>query len=326
MIILPLQMLQDKYSPKSSGVASASDSKPSLYIPSTPSPSAHRLDPSSSRSRSLPSEATSSRKVRGSPGCQLARQVSDSRIPNLKSLNENSSPEDRQSFVLSVCSNDLSAGGSQGGSSDGWSMRMFSELVASSQRERWSFDSENPNSNSIKVAAQSNNQPSTSLSTELQSCGVCLKLLKDRSPWTVQKLVASNEIAVVAVLVCGHVYHAECLESLTTDADRYDPPCPVCTLGEKCGSKLLAKAESKARSKISKTAVADADVDRISERQKSGKFPRLGASSSMKNAFSRPFLRRHFSLGSRPPVRSVSETESSSRKKGFWAKARYWRE
>ncbi|KAJ0962565.1 hypothetical protein J5N97_027687 [Dioscorea zingiberensis] len=315
--------VEDKYCTKSSDVASASDTKPSLYTPSTPSPSAHRPDPSSSRSRSLPSEPTSSRKIRGSPGYQLSRQVSDSRIPALKSLNENSSPEDRQSFVLSMCSNDLSTGGSQGGSSDGWSMRMFSELVASSQRERWSFDSENPSSNSIKVA-RSNNQTSTSLSTELQTCGVCQKLLKDRSPWTVQKLVASNEVAVVAVLVCGHVYHAECLESLTPEADRYDPSCPVCTHGEKYGSKLLSKVESKARNKISRIAVADGDVDadRIPQRQKSGKFPRLGASASMKSAFSRPFLRRHFSIGPRPPVRSASESESSSRKKGFWARYR----
>ncbi|GAB4828226.1 hypothetical protein Ancab_035139 [Ancistrocladus abbreviatus] len=35
---------------------------------------------------------------------------------------------------------------------------------------------------------------------------------------------------VVAVLVCGHVYHAECLEDTTHFDDIRDPPCPVCSV------------------------------------------------------------------------------------------------
>ncbi|XP_017697449.1 uncharacterized protein LOC103703762 isoform X2 [Phoenix dactylifera] len=308
---------EERNSIEPSGKTSASDGKPSISVPITPS-LAFKSDPSSSRSHSLSSDPTSSRKAHCSPGYQLSRQVSDSRIPSLKSMNENSSPEKKQSSVLSVCSNDLSTGGSHGGSSDGWSMRTFSELVASSQRERWSIDSENLSSSNCKIEI-SNTQQTTPLSPDCHTCRVCSKLLKERSPWSAQKIVSTNELSIVAVLVCGHVYHVDCLENMTPEAERYDPPCPVCTHGEKFIAKLLGKAELKGRNKISRTAVADVAVDSnsLSEHQKrSGKRPRAG--SSMKSSFGRPFLRWRFSIGSRP-TRSISDNEST-RKKGFWAR------
>jgi len=304
-------------------VANAFDTNPAVSVSSIPSSSSLKAAyPSSSRSCSLQSDPSSSRKARRSPGYQLSRQVSDSRIPSLKSLNEsgNCSPDSRQSFVLSVCSNDLSAGGSHGGSSDGWSMRAFTELVAaSSQRERWSLDSENLSALNSKTVGSS---PS---SADLQTCRVCSKLLTEKSPWSAQKIVSTNELSVAAVLVCGHVYHADCLESITSETDRYDPPCPVCTNGERLMQKLLTKADSKARNKIFRRVAADIDMDGDSaapEPHKWGvKSPSMGASSSMKGR--QPFLRRHFSIGSRPPpARSVSESEASRKKKGFWSRYR----
>ena len=277
-----------------------------------------RADPSSSRGHSQPTDSDSTKKARRSPGYQLYRQVSDSKIPSLRSLNEISSPEGRpSSSMLSVCSNDLSAAGSYGESSDGWSMRTFSEMVATSQRERWSLDSELLGSISSKMTRSSASN-STSLPPDQEVCKLCLKLLKERSTWNGQ------ELAVVAVLLCGHVYHADCLDSITTEADKYDPPCPVCTHGEKCTVKLFGKLESKIKNKIPKNVAVDMNPDGNSNKhqKKGSREPRLGTSSSMKVPFSRPFLRRHFSIGSRPP-RSVSETDST-RKKGFWA--RHWRE
>jgi hypothetical protein len=164
---------------------------------------------------------------------------------------------------------------------------------------------------------RSNASNTTSLPPDQEVCKLCLKLLKERSTWNAQ------ELAVVAVLLCGHVYHADCLDSITTEAEKYDPPCPVCTHGEKCTVKLFGKLESKIKNKTPKNVVVDIDLDGNTKHQKKARRePRLGTSSSMKVPFSRPFLRRHFSIGSRPP-RSVSETDST-RKKGFWA--RHWRE
>ncbi|PWA45385.1 zinc finger, RING/FYVE/PHD-type [Artemisia annua] len=40
--------------------------------------------------------------------------------------------------------------------------------------------------------------------------------------------VSTSDLCVAAVLVCGHVFHADCLETETPCADRRDPPCPLC--------------------------------------------------------------------------------------------------
>ncbi|KAK6938866.1 hypothetical protein RJ641_032374 [Dillenia turbinata] len=287
--------------------------------------STHTSDTFSPQNNSVPTSSTPSRWAHHSPGRQLLRQVSDSRILGLKSPNNNSNSEGRPSFVLPTCSNDLTA--ISHGSSDGWSMRTFSELVASSQRQRWSFDSEHFGSGRRKISGSSS-RFSYSPPVDLQSCGVCSRLITERSSWC-----RSNEISVVAVLACGHAYHAECLESMTSEADKYDPVCPICTVGEKQVSKISKKAlkaesEYKARNnKISRNRIVDSYLDGDQDSYgrwkctgKEGKVPKLESSSSARSSFTKPFLKRHFSLGSKW-TRSLSETDSA-RKKGFWARYR----
>eukprot|EP00268_Persea_americana_P010044 TRINITY_DN1403_c0_g1_i1.p1 TRINITY_DN1403_c0_g1~~TRINITY_DN1403_c0_g1_i1.p1 ORF type:complete len:316 (+),score=65.94 TRINITY_DN1403_c0_g1_i1:422-1369(+) len=313
-------------------MTNVSSPKISISLPSTSS-SMFKAEPSSSNSHSFPVVQTPPRRARHSPGYQLSRQVSDSRVLGYKSPSNNSVSEGRKSFVFSVCSNDLTLG-SHGGSSDGWSMRTFSELVASSQRERWSFDSENMSSSHGKITRSSSNSPRfTSPSMDLQACGICSKLLTERSSWSSQKIISSNELSVVAVLVCGHVYHADCLEDKTTVIDKYDPSCPLCTAGVKLTSKMLSRkasrseADSKARNKISRIGIVDCDDvdgDAVANSQKmnqfDGKGPKMGSSSSMKSSFRKPFLRRHFSIGSKST--RVQEENECTRKKGFWARYR----
>ncbi|KAF2290600.1 hypothetical protein GH714_014644 [Hevea brasiliensis] len=278
----------------------------------------------------LPPNSTPSRRTRRSPGHRLLRQISDSQIMGLKSPNNYSLSEGRSSFVLSTCSHDLAVG-SHGGSSDGWSMRTFSELVASSQRERCSFDSEHLGYGWNKVSGCSS-RFSCSPSLDLQTCGACSKFLTERSSWSSQRILASNELSVVAVLVCGHVYHAECLETMTLEVDRYDPACPICMGGEKQVSKMSkrgfrAEAELKARShKISRNRIIDSYLDSDSDDfdyQKNviwGGASKMEPSSSAASSSTKPFLRRHFSFGSKW-TRSLSEKDSG-RKKGFWARYR----
>ncbi|KAJ9551747.1 hypothetical protein OSB04_015792 [Centaurea solstitialis] len=143
-----------------------------------------------------------------------------------------------------------------------------------------------------------------------QTCGVCSRNLSDK-PWGRQKIMATNELDVIAVLICGHVYHAECLESIMTSGiDKYDPACPVCTFGEKQMLKLSEKAlraEMELKAKIAKKLrrrVMDGDSVVFSG-------PQMSSSSSMKSSFGKPFLRKHFSFRSKSS-RSMSESKS------FW--------
>ncbi|XP_062207676.1 uncharacterized protein LOC133909315 [Phragmites australis] len=293
-------------------VTVASDMKTSKSPPSAPSlvSKAKPADPSSSMSHSIHMDPNSIRKACWSPGHQLDRQISDGNIPSLKTLSENSSAEIiPSSSMLSACSNDMFSGLSYDESSDGWSTRTPSELVATSQNER-------VGSIAASKLPRSNASDPTALSPNQEVCKLCSRLLKERSSWN------GHELAVVAVLFCGHAYHANCLDSITAESEKYDPPCPVCTHGETCTAKLFGKLESKIKNKTSKN-MAGSDLDRSSKHQKkSMREPRLGTSSSIKDSFSRPFLRRHFSTGSRPP-RSVFGGETT-RKKGFWS--RHWRE
>ncbi|KAE8713944.1 monogalactosyldiacylglycerol synthase 2 [Hibiscus syriacus] len=59
-------------------------------------------------------------------------------------------------------------------------------------------------------------------------CGMCQKHLR-RNPYFLGNTMASAEFSIVAVLVCGHAYHADCLEQRTSFENRCDPPCPLCS-------------------------------------------------------------------------------------------------
>ncbi|KAH1033428.1 hypothetical protein J1N35_045602 [Gossypium stocksii] len=59
-------------------------------------------------------------------------------------------------------------------------------------------------------------------------CALCQKHLR-RKPYILGNTLASGEFSVVAVLVCGHVYHADCLEKRTSFEERRDPRCPLCS-------------------------------------------------------------------------------------------------
>jgi hypothetical protein len=309
---IPRISTEVKELPESPAISHPSPAKTS---PSLHSVSSLSTSPLSSQYHFHPPSSTPSRWPRRSPGHQLLRQISDSRIPAMKS-----SP----SFSMSE-------EWSNGGGSDTWSNLPF-DLTTTPRRERWSFDSESLMSfTRDKIVSRSNGRISSYQSSDnIQTCGVCLKLLTEKSSWGSQKIIGTNELAVVAILICGHAYHAECLENMTPEISKYDPGCPVCTFGEKQTVKMSEKAlraemEAKARNKRSKKRVVDGDVSShggdsvVFDRQKSsGGFEgKLKLSSSLKSSLGKPFLKRHFSFGSSKGSRSTSE-----KKKGFfWAKS-----
>lgn len=204
--------------------------------------------------------------------------------------------------------------GSHGGSSDGWS-----------NRDRWSFDSESLSFSRDRIS-RSSGRVSSSPAIEIQTCGVCSKLLTERSSWSSQKIVATNGLPAVAVLICGHVYHAECLDNMTPEVNKYDPACPICTLGAKKVLKLSEKAmgELDLKGKFGKklrSRVVDGGDSVLFDRFTSGRGPRMGSSSSMKSSTStaKPFLKRHFSFGYKPN-KSLPDN-GSKKKRFFWSKS-----
>ncbi|KAL1372234.1 hypothetical protein AAHE18_01G189300 [Arachis hypogaea] len=58
-------------------------------------------------------------------------------------------------------------------------------------------------------------------------CAICQKPLRRKFNLLGGSL-SCCELSVVAVLVCGHIYHADCLEQRTSIEEIRDPSCPVC--------------------------------------------------------------------------------------------------
>ncbi|KAK4741116.1 hypothetical protein SAY87_024704 [Trapa incisa] len=294
-----------------------------LSFASFPSASSIMASPSSSQVHMQLSSSNPLRCTRQSPRVRV-KQVSESSIASLMSSNSQFATEDKP-VLPSWCGD--STRGSYGGSSDGWSANAFSELTAFSNGRNCSFDGDL----FLEKLSKSSVRVSTCRFSKRQICGICSKLLTEKSVWSGQKIIANNELSVVAVLVCGHTYHADCLESMTSEIDKYDPSCPVCTFGEKQTLKMsekALKAELEMRLKKGKkwrNQVIDMDpggdyaiLDRCKGSRHEEKGSRFASSSGTRGSSSVTFLRRHFSFGSKVNRPSSENT----RKKGFfWSKS-----
>lgn len=74
-------------------------------------------------------------------------------------------------------------------------------------------------------------------------CGLCEGSLKGRS-CIFENAISAGELSVVAVLVCGHVYHADCLEQKTWHEDIRDPLCPLCAGRSQCTNRKFCSQRS----------------------------------------------------------------------------------
>ncbi|KAI3929821.1 hypothetical protein MKX01_025989, partial [Papaver californicum] len=79
----------------------------------------------------------------------------------------------------------------------------------------------------VKASSSVANATTTSHDIVKALCGICLNLLENK-PYQDEAADSSNELSVVAILVCGHVYHGDCLEKKTSEVDKSDPSCPIC--------------------------------------------------------------------------------------------------
>lgn len=285
--------------------------KQSTESPQVSDPTSLKLSPSMHSSPSLsmsPRSAQSHQLSGGSPGHQLVELASDTHSSFRNSPSMSSIVEGGQiPYGIPTASND-STRVSYGRSSNGWSTNSFSHLMmSSSQREHPSFDSDS--------CTFSCGRKSGSTSMDFQTCGLCSKLLTEKkSGWSTQSIIADNELSVIAVLVCGHVYHAECLEGVTPEFNKYDPACPICTLGEKQTLKMSGKSRNQLVVGPHESFGSDNYWKSSSSRE--GRSPKLSASSSLRISGAKPFLRRHFSFGSRG--NKFASDSQSVRKKGLF--------
>ncbi|XP_004510998.1 uncharacterized protein [Cicer arietinum] len=321
------RMEQVKESPEPSAVSCPFPTKTSPTLSST----SLSISPLSSQSRLPPSSSTPLRRPSDSAGHQLSRQVSDSRIMGFKSPSNFYVSEERPMFPSWNSAYGMHSGG---GSSDYCSRPGFTEPMGNSHMERWSFDSESFGFN-CERSVRFSNRFSTS-PVDLQTCGVCSKLLTEKSSWSTQKFIANNDLSVVSVLICGHAYHAECLESMTSEIDKYDPACPVCTFGKKQTRKMSEKAlkaemDSKARNKKSRNQIVDNDIDddddddsvvfdQFKDKRRQSKGPRVDSNSSRRSSSGKPFLSKHFSFGSKGS-KCILDNHPTRKKGFFWAKS-----
>ncbi|KAG7636953.1 putative transcription factor C2H2 family [Arabidopsis thaliana] len=291
-----------------------SPAKLSLSLASQPS--SFSVSPVSSQSH-LPMPPASSSQLKLTPPPRLSKQVSYGQIFGFTSPSRSSATEERLGNESQ---------------SDGSSMQAFSEMMAYSRRESCSYDNECFGLRRDKIDNLGSRK-----SNDQQNCGACSRSLSEKSLLSSQKIFATNELSVAAILACGHVYHSECLEQMTPEIDKFDPSCPICTLGEKKTFKLSEKAlkadlEMKARhNKRLRNRVVDSDeFVKFNNNHEAavgykGKAPKLISSSSLRSYSPKPFLARHFSFGSRSnSVKSPKEIHSASslRKKGFfWTKS-----
>ncbi|KAL6531858.1 hypothetical protein OROMI_028221 [Orobanche minor] len=311
-------------------VKAITDSSPIKLSPSVPSVSSLSTSPLSSQSQLLPPKSTPSRWHHLSPGRHLIAQTSSARMPEYKSPTLSISEEPSLSLPPSW-GNESTRASDGGGSSDSWSIPFSSNLMTQ-RRERWSFDSENSVLFGRERITRSIRRNSRSPSIDLRTCGVCMKLLTERSSWGCksQKIISTNELAVISVLTCGHVYHAECLEHMTSEINKYDPACPVCTFGEKRAAKMSEKAlraemmNLKARKRSRKRVVdSGTSSDIVFEHPKHSGIEESGLKISLdgRSSLEKPFLRRHFSFGSKSSSKLLSGNQSARRKSFFWAKS-----
>ncbi|CAI9782429.1 unnamed protein product [Fraxinus pennsylvanica] len=101
-----------------------------------------------------------------------------------------------------------------------WPSKDYSDSQHKESREGTFHKPERIRSSSLEMNA-------VSADVRKMECGICQKLVR-KKPFILENTMSSSDVSVVAVLVCGHVFHADCLEKKTSHEDRRDPPCPLC--------------------------------------------------------------------------------------------------
>ncbi|PAN46621.1 hypothetical protein PAHAL_9G199200 [Panicum hallii] len=150
------------------------------------------------------------------------------------------------------------------------------------------------------ISIESQRSPTNSV--RFLKCGLCERFLRQKSPWTSNRIVRNTDMPVAAVLPCRHVFHADCLEESTPKTEVHEPPCPLCTHaaddeGHVSFSEPLHVALRSARRNLSLGGGAGGSSssanppcsDHGLKRNHSAIVPRRSGSSLFRNRFKRQF-------------------------------------
>jgi len=150
------------------------------------------------------------------------------------------------------------------------------------------------------ISIESQRSPTNSV--RFLKCGLCERFLRQKSPWTSNRIVQNTDMPVAAVLPCRHVFHADCLEESTPKTEVHEPPCPLCTRaaddeGHVSFSEPLHVALRSARRNLSlgggaggsSNSANPPSSDHGLKRNHSAIAPRHSGSSLFRNRFKRQF-------------------------------------
>lgn len=105
----------------------------------------------------------------------------------------------------------------------------FTEYYAATQKDTRRLSSDSIDLNDISELYDPTFLTRASNPGEVSKCGLCDRLLSQRSPWS----FLSGDMPITGVLSCSHVFHADCLEKTTPKSHSSDPPCPICSKVER---------------------------------------------------------------------------------------------
>lgn len=129
-------------------------------------------------------------------------------------------------------------------------------------------------------------------------CGICVKFLRQKSPWGSNRIMRSGDFPVAGILPCSHVFHAECLEQVTLKSRIHDPPCPLC-LGMSADSSSFSEPLIMALRSVGRRGVTTSDTPENSSIDGVVNYMKDSTLKITSSGRSRPTssnkLRKHFS-------------------------------